>query len=163
MIMALALIPLDKLDVAYEIIMIDAPNEEKISGLDELLNYFKNTLFDPIDSIFPRAEWNHFKNFSARTTNSLEGFHSGLKKEIKEKHPNIQLFIESIQKRQQRYDTKVDALYNGNRNSPVNSKYRKMNERYKNGVAAYEASERTGTDVQILLDIAARNISDTIF
>ncbi|XP_018494697.1 uncharacterized protein LOC108864146 [Galendromus occidentalis] len=86
---ALALIPLGAIDDAWMDMNEDAidPDHPAYMALEAFKEYFVNTWLE--NENFPRALWNHYRNFGPRTTNHLEGWHNGLNILIRKKHVNI--------------------------------------------------------------------------
>ena len=64
-------------------------------------------------SIYFRNLWNHFETTHHRTTNSLESWHSNLKRSIQRSHPKNFLFVGALKKEQLYISVKVElALRN---------------------------------------------------
>ena len=80
MFVALALIPVDKINEALEIIQKDTP-----SNCDSIYNYF---IRQWVNKVKPEI-WNHFEYNNHRTNNRAEGYHSKINKLISNHNPNI--------------------------------------------------------------------------
>ncbi|XP_060080091.1 uncharacterized protein LOC132559482 [Ylistrum balloti] len=76
-----------------------------------------------------RNIWNQFDNDGPRTTNTLEGWHSKLKKRIPSSHPNIYLFIRVLKEVQAANDVSLIQHAAGGLPAQKRRCYRVLNER----------------------------------
>ncbi|CAF0949937.1 unnamed protein product [Brachionus calyciflorus] len=80
----LALVPIEKSDQLFEIIMANKPS---INGLDKFLDYFVGIYFGGSYTI---NMWNHFETYdSPRTNNNLDCYNYKLNRHIGISHPDI--------------------------------------------------------------------------
>ena len=114
------------------------------------------TWFAP-NALFKRDEWNHFKRYCGRTDNHLEGFHLGMKKDIKEPHPNIHRFIQSIGEKHTNFYKKFLKLSGGHRKSKDKKRDEDFNTLYRESIRMYEESGETFTAASRLLENIAIN------
>ncbi|CAF3074723.1 unnamed protein product [Rotaria sp. Silwood2] len=95
--MALALLPLDKVQLAFDDLRTNL-SQNTTQTLYQLLLYFdnqwmKNTLL---------ALWN-VHGYSHRTNNICEGFHNRLNQRLQRSHPNIWSFIKCLQSEEAKF------------------------------------------------------------
>ncbi|RNA32908.1 Ragulator complex LAMTOR3, partial [Brachionus plicatilis] len=89
---ALALVPIDKVQVGLEILKSVQPADAKCT---QLLDYFEKQW---IKKISPKV-WNHFDSVT-RTNNKVEGYHSAINKLVRVAHPNLFDIIDFIKSQQ---------------------------------------------------------------
>ncbi|XP_003739324.1 uncharacterized protein LOC100899062 [Galendromus occidentalis] len=96
---ALALVPLSHVDDAWLDIEAEAPSSDHPAhvAVESFKEYVIGTWLENA-AVFPRSLCNHFRNFGARTTNHLEGWHQGLNRGIGRSHVNIFEMIAYLQK-----------------------------------------------------------------
>ncbi|CAF1674122.1 unnamed protein product [Adineta ricciae] len=85
--MALPLLPLEKVDSAFEFLLDDHP-----PCLDPLFDYFESFWMESV----PVELWN-VSNIKIKTNNIAEGWHNRFAHRIEKKHPNIWHFIKVLQ------------------------------------------------------------------
>ena len=73
--------------------------------------------------------WNHYDNDGPRTTNAVEGWHHKLNAMCRRPHPNIYLFIQTLQKEQAANEAKIIQLDAGGIVRPKKRKYRQLDQR----------------------------------
>ncbi|CAF0898485.1 unnamed protein product [Brachionus calyciflorus] len=105
----LALVPLDMLENAYEIVKTTIPKNEKTST-DKMINYIDNTW---IMGRYPRALWNHSNTIGPRTNNNVEGFHSKFNRSIGSSHPHIFKLIKLFQDYESLFSIKCERIQSG--------------------------------------------------
>lgn len=125
---------------AWLIIHGDAP---RVSGIDDLIEYFVSTWLDPDTSLFDVSIWNIYGLQGDRTNNKLEGWHSGLKKLIKKAHPNLYEFVEFIKQDQDNHNTNVLHLSTGNPSHPRRKTYRDIDIAIQNLTDMYNLGQKT--------------------
>ena len=143
----LALTPLERLDEAWMEIDaqspgLDHPSYEKTLRLKQ---YFIETWMEN-DEEFPRSLWNHYGNFSARTTNHLEGWHRALNRKVGKSHVNLFVMIEHLQKQERKFRTAMLQLRNGAKPPRPCKKYVDFNDKLRKFVEDLESDERSLID-----------------
>lgn len=86
--------------------MADKPEDRRI---DELCDYLVENYIDN-SSIFPRKLWADNSSSLLRTTNSCESFHSKFSAYCPSPHPNIAIFLETLQKMQTDTYIKINSI-----------------------------------------------------
>ena len=76
---ALACVPLDQINEAFDLIQIDAPGDIEAAPI---LNYFRKTW---LEGQFPSSEWNQYGDFNERTNNSVEAYNKQVNTKLKVK------------------------------------------------------------------------------
>ncbi|XP_003742493.1 uncharacterized protein LOC100908453 [Galendromus occidentalis] len=96
---ALSLVPLEEIDEAWLQIDSDSPSADHpaFRALDRFKTYFISTWLEN-ESVFPRVLWNHYRNFGARTTNHIEGWHHALNGRVGKRHVNLFEIVSHLQK-----------------------------------------------------------------
>ncbi|CAF3085475.1 unnamed protein product [Rotaria sp. Silwood2] len=89
--MALALLPLDKVQLAFDDLRTKSSENTK-QTLHQLFLYFENQWMKNI----PLVLWNA-NGYSHRTNNICEGFHNRLNHRLQRSHSNIWSFIKCLQ------------------------------------------------------------------
>ncbi|KAK4877489.1 hypothetical protein RN001_009995 [Aquatica leii] len=149
MLFSLALLPLH--DVEDEFLQITEEFPE-LDGKEHFLNYFeftyvrgrqmqngrrRNPLFSP-------EIWNHHISVTeelARMTNSIEGWHFGLKSLFQCSHPTVWQFIDRLQKEISLQHSYYLQHISGQR-IPQKKKYRDLNTRIEQIVASYDPDNK---------------------
>ncbi|XP_018494115.1 uncharacterized protein LOC108863913 [Galendromus occidentalis] len=121
---ALGLVPLDRIEDAWLEIDAESPSAEHPAHekLDAFKQYFIETWLEN-DAIFPRDLWNHYRNFGARTTNHIEGWHQGSNRIVRKSHVNLFEMIKHLQKQEAKYSVKILMLDMGQAPEKVKKKY----------------------------------------
>jgi hypothetical protein len=147
---AIAFVPLEDVEDAFDILADDKPNEEHI---DELLSYFehsyvrgrrlrgRNAGHGP--PAFPKDKWNQNEaavGGIARTNNVCEGWHHGLQALFHGLHPTLWTFMTGVQRDILKQTT---AFLHGvtGLDHPSKKTYRALNDRVQRAVAAYGRAE----------------------
>lgn len=73
--------------------------------------------------------WNHFDHDESRTTNHLEGWHSKIKKQIQQAHPNIYTFITHLKQIQSANEVNIIQIRAGGLPTRKRRKYRNIDNR----------------------------------
>ncbi|CAF1119668.1 unnamed protein product [Brachionus calyciflorus] len=111
----LALVPIEKSDQLFEIIMANKPS---INGLDKFLDYFVGTYFEGLYTI---NMWNHFETYdSPRTNNYLEGYNYKLNRHIVISHPDIFRAIDKLKEEEVDLSIKYHKALNKEKAPPRN-------------------------------------------
>jgi len=71
--------------------------------------------------------WNHYNNDGPRTTNTVEGWHSKVKKLCKSAHPNVYTFVNMFQSIQAANEAKIIQLEAGGKPPAKRRKYVRIN------------------------------------
>lgn len=147
---ALAFVPLDDLEEAFDLLADDKPDCDHI---DELLSFFEHTYirgrrlrgraqaYGP--ATFAPELWNHHAGAVdgiARTNNSVEGWHYSLQSLFQCHHPTLWSFMQGVQKDIERATATFLHGVTGIEH-PSKKKYRKLHERVQRAVASYGRAE----------------------
>lgn len=143
---ALPFLPINHITDAWINIHSKAP-EEQLPKLTEFLDYTSNTWINEEECLFERKMWNHYQNYKMRTTNSVESWHSQLKREALKSHLNIYEFILLLKKQQLKFENEVSLLNIGNGTTPKRLKYKKLDEKIERLTNQYL---RTKNDLKFL-------------
>lgn len=134
---ALPFLPLENITDAWIMIHESAPN---LTQLTDFLDYTVRTWINE-DALFERKIWNHHQNFKMRTTNSVESWHSQLKKAAIKTHLNIYEFILLLKNQQLKSENEMSFLNVGHTPAPKRLKYKQLDEKierltnqYLNGI-----------------------------
>ncbi|XP_018495401.1 uncharacterized protein LOC108864373 [Galendromus occidentalis] len=141
---ALALVPLDRIDDAWLEINSESPSSEHAAyeKLEAFISYIIQTWLEN-DSVFRRHLWNHYRNFGARTTNHVEGWHQALNRIVKKRHLNIFEMISHLQKQEEKFRLDMMRLRMGQPPRPITKKHRILNARLINFVQEFETGEKS--------------------
>lgn len=133
--------PLDQIDTAWSLIEAESPHaDEPVNrAIENFRHYFVKTWLQN-DSIFPRRLWNHYKNFGARTTNHIEGWHQGLNRIVKKSHVNLFELITHLKNQEAVLKADILVLRMGQKPPPISKKYMTLNTRLINFVEELEAN-----------------------
>ena len=96
---ALAIMPIDKIDEVFEdlIIVASRPLLLKYSSFsDFLIDTWIGD--DDVKAIFDRKLWNHWDHLDTRTNNNNESYNLRLQKKLGTSNPNVWVCIEAFQK-----------------------------------------------------------------
>ena len=150
---SLAFVPIERITDAWLLIHADAPQNE---ALEKLFDYMIDTWIDE-NSRFPPEIWNHYRNYSTRTTNNLEGKHRDWNKRIGKSHPSIFELIMFFKSFQAEEELQVVLLDGGNPPKRTRTKYRKLNQKieeytnqYLNGINSINELERNLAEINFL-------------
>lgn len=126
---------IEHITAAWLEIMADAPNNENIR---KFLDYMVDVWINEDENVkFPREIRNHYNNFSARTNNHVEGWHTALYKAVLKAHPNIYEYINILKNQQQNFETAILSLDAGNQTPKLNRNYKKLNEKIRSLTTIY--------------------------
>lgn len=148
---ALSHVPVQDVIPAYEELLNDMPNDEKVQ---DVVLYFERTYIrgrrlpgrgeNYAPAIFPMDSWNQYTAAGdgiARTTNSVEGWHYSLQSIFMCQHPNIWSFLTGLERdchlNRAAYLQAVTGQISVGR-----KKYRDLKERVTRAVAGYGAVDR---------------------
>ncbi|XP_031350999.1 uncharacterized protein LOC116176531 [Photinus pyralis] len=149
MLFSLAMLPLHDVENGFLQVAEEFP---ELDGTEDFLNYFeftyvrgrqmrngrrRNPLFSP-------EHWNHHTSITeglARTTNSIEGWHSGLQSLFQCSHPTIWRFLNGLQKEISLQHAYYLQHVSGQR-IPQKKKYRELNTRVERIVASYDPANK---------------------
>jgi hypothetical protein len=149
MLTALAFVPVDDVQAAFEEIALIMPDEA-----EEYVDYFRRTWVGYQDyaprmtpegrlvvargewhtATFPPRIWNVYDrviNDEPRTPNHLEGWHRRFEVIVGKAHPNIFEFLERVQDEQAHIEYMMDQLEVGNEPSQSRLRVKSMNKRVK--------------------------------
>ena len=101
---SLALVPLDSVDYGWLEIETVTPGIAHVAH-DALVSFKEYVINNWLENerTFPRRMWNHYRNFGARTTNHLEGWHRALNSVAKKKYLNIFEMVKCLQNQEAKY------------------------------------------------------------
>lgn len=147
---ALGLVPLQRIDDAWLEIDSDSPGPEHPAheAIEQFKEYFINTWLEN-DSVFPRTLWNHYRNFGARTTNHIEGWHQGLNRIVRKSHSvykftvNIFELITHLKNQEAVFKTQMILLRSGGKPDPLRKKYKVLNDKLVKFVEELDSGEKT--------------------
>ncbi|XP_003737394.1 uncharacterized protein LOC100906240 [Galendromus occidentalis] len=144
---ALALVPLDRVEDAWLEIKSDSPTFEHpaYQKPEDFKMYFINTWMEN-ETVFPRKIWNQYRNFGARTTNHLEGWHQALNRDVKRSHVNLFEMIEHLQKQEDKFRLDMMRLRMGQGPPTLTKVYRRLNDRLIRLTGEFESGARTLLD-----------------
>lgn len=91
---SLALLPINKIDSAYESIKLQLEKFDQQNEINALLIYFEKTWLNP-DSLYPKHLWNKYREHK-RTNNDPEGINNKINSLIYHDHPNIYVLIRAL-------------------------------------------------------------------
>lgn len=144
MIGALAYVPVDDLEMAFEALFDAAPTE-----LEPVLNYFEDTYIGRPNRrgqrrppLFPHEMWNvHDRTLQGahRTNNHAEAANRRLQSELNMEHPNLWMFIDALKRSQKNRDFEYEALVGGAAGSSTLKKYEQA---YRNILKVVETYSR---------------------
>ncbi|CAF1345877.1 unnamed protein product [Rotaria sordida] len=141
--MTLALLPVDKVQVAFDDLRTNSSDNVK-ETLHQLFVYFDNQWMEET----PLSVWNTH-GLRHRTNSICEGFHNHLIHRIERSHPNIWSFIECLQGKESRFRHMLIQMNAGAQGRPktaattaIQQCIDTLNERYSNNEI----------DLQALLD-----------
>ena len=147
---ALAHVPVDDVDEAFDHLAESMPEHEK---MNELLSYFEHTYIrgrrqrgrgnNYGAAIFPIPMWNQYESAGdgiARTTNIVEGWHHGIQSLFMCSHPTLWLLMEGLEKDCQKQKATFLQGATGVEERGV-KKYRQLVEKVKRAVEGYGRME----------------------
>jgi len=134
-----AILPLVPLD-AIEDVWLQALEDRDDTDIIDLTQPFTDYVTEQwVEG--DRQQWNHFETEGPRTNNSVEGWHSKLKKMTQHAHPNIYSAIQTFKNIQNANDINRIQKADGGTIRPHTKKYANINrrlstlkERYQNGI-----------------------------
>jgi len=158
MIPALAFLPLEEVEPAFDLVVEEITGEVELLSLEEdvlekidlLASYFQKTyLGHNIGSthrppVFQPVIWNQSVSAIdglARTNNATEGWHFGLQALFQGSHPNIWIFLRQLKKDSLVHKFNVIQELAGAEN-PTRKKYRLLNNRVQNICREYKTGEK---------------------
>ncbi|RWS22636.1 uncharacterized protein B4U80_00804 [Leptotrombidium deliense] len=123
--LALPLIPLEQIDNVWMEIHAEAPNT---SSVHNLMDYMVKIWIGE-NAKFKRQMWNHHNNYGPRTTNHLEGWHSGFNKKFNSPHPTFFQFLDVLKGEQNRFEEDIESRGFGHPNPIPRKAIRDRNKR----------------------------------
>ena len=160
---ALAFLPLEEAEPAFDLVVEEITGEVELLSLEEdvlekidlLASYFQITYLShnigsthrpapPSPTVFQPVIWNQSVSAIdglAPTNNATEGWHFGLQALFQGSHPNIWIFLPQLKKDSLVH--KFNAIQGlAGAENPTLKKYRLLNNRVQNICRAYEAGEK---------------------
>lgn len=136
MITAIAFVPVESVENAFEALQEVVPDE-----LMPVLDYFEDTYIGRqrrrrrAQPIFDHKIWNMYEravNELPRTNNNVEGWHRKLQSSVSSHHPNIWKFLDVLRREQDLNNLQIAQLVGGHAPEPQRKKYKASNERIVN-------------------------------
>lgn len=129
---ALALIPIEKLDDAWLLIMSLSPTHHK---LEAFLDYFVDQWME--NDNLPPAAWNVYGQ-RHRSNNPVEGWNSKFNKQVGVNHPNVYFLVNKLKYDAEEVNAKIMAQDLGLEGQKRRKKYIKLDSRIQTIISRYE-------------------------
>ena len=143
MLPALAFVPSE--DVVNAFHQLSTPNF--LPDAQEFLDYFEDTWIGSIrrgahrEPQFPISLWNCREatlHGEPRTTNSVEGWHRGIRSLFGSAHPSLWKFIDTLKKEQSLVEARIEKLRAGQKESTPKKRYKDAASRLQQLSALYD-------------------------
>lgn len=156
--MALPLIPMDRIDDAWLEIVGDAPdpNHPQRDLCTELENYIVNTWIDD-NALFERQLWNHYGEDNDKTSNAAESSHHRINSICGKNRLNIHAFCREISSEVSNSETKINQRELG---APIPKK-KKTSTIFRDRLSRYRAEyERGDRNLRQFLDASSYQVHE---
>lgn len=163
MILSLAFIPIDDVQISFYLLTTSDYIISNFQDFCDILSYFEENYIgimndnDNKPPRFPIPLWNVYVptlNNMARTNNGVEGWHSGFMKSVKCSHPTLYKFINFLRMDENFQSLKISQIESGHTSRNKKKKYSDLDARLQSIVRNY-----TIHSVMNYLENIAKNLS----